>query len=249
MKVCLLTCTYNRAKCLERTIRFYIDQDYKGESVHVIYNNAPFPLKLNIPALPSNKKIILINAPFNNEGQNYSSVGEIFNCALEWVNENIYPEIITMFDDDDLFLPSHIKEGVKGMEKAYKQEMLAYKPFYSYFRTKENIKKVHNTMEPSIFVDFTYLHQAGFRNSVVDYNQGWIDPLKATNQLFIDKNGKETLIYDWGEEISVFKISGAGNNKTNFINHHKNSMDVKQTITPITEEKAQEYYKLVDKCK
>lgn len=249
MDVCLLTCTYNRAACLERVIKFYIDQDFQGSSVHVIYNNAPLPLQLNIPALPPHKKIVLVNAPLNQDNMPYNSVGEIFNCALQYVNDNFYPEILTHLDDDDIYLPSHISEGVKGMRRAYKQNMLAYKPFYSYFRTSEGISKAHNTMEPSIFVDFTYLHQTGYKNSVVDYNQGWIDPLKASKQLFIDGQGISTLIYDWSGEIPVFKISGSHNTHQNFVNHHANSLDDRQTITPISDEKAQWYYKLVEQCK
>lgn len=238
--ICALTCTYNRNACLSRAIRMFLDQECEEEHMNFIFNNSPFPIQLNLNEnIPEHKKIILINSK-----KSYNNVGEVFNDALSYLKK--YPiDILCHQDDDDIYFTNYLEEGRKGMKKAYTQGKLAYKPYYSYYRDNRGISKVHNTMEPSIFCDFAYLSKTGYKNTVVDYNQGWLDPLIDQNKLFEDRNGISTFLYDWSGEIPVFKISGAENNEANFHAHHRHSNDIKQIVTPITKEKAQEYYNLV----
>ncbi len=236
--------TNGRHKCLERVVRFFLDQDYAGPHTLLIYNNSCHIQLLSDMHLPANKRILLVNQCVDSiTSKPYNSVGAIFNDILRVAP--LTSDVATHFDDDDIYLPHHISEGVKGIEKAYDQGRLAYKPFYSYYRDAYKVTKAHNTMEPSVFVDFHYLSKTGYRPGVVDYNQGWLDPLIESDKLLIDPQGVPTFIYDWSSEIPVFKISGAANTKENFDNHHKNSKDEgDHIITPILERYAQYYYSL-----
>ena len=246
--VVAITCTYNRALCLDRCAKFFLDQDYEGEHIHLIYNNSPSKIsypKEVLNTLPSNKKVILINNYKKlSTGQPYSNVGDIFNDAFTFVPSNV--DVITHMDDDDIFLPNHISEGVKGIERALLQGKKAYKPYYSYFGYGGKIQKSHNTLEPSIFIYYSFMKEHPYRETVVDYNQGWEEPLRNENLILIDEKGVSTFLYDWLGNMNTFKISGAANTHENFVNHKVNSNIYHPIIQPITSEEASSLYKLVE---
>lgn len=196
--------------------------------------------------IPENKSIILVNNHKNIiTKKDYNNVGDIFKDALTFVPSDTH--VITFLDDDDVFLPDHLSEGVKGMKKAVKEGKRAYKPFYSYFKYQNKVSLEHNTMEPSIFVDINYVKKKGFRRGIGDYHQGWVEPLKAENKILVDKDGKSTFIYDWSGDNGSWKISGGENDNIHFEQHHKYSKDFgDNVITPVTDEKIKSYYNLIN---
>jgi len=248
MRIGLLTCTYKRHFCSERTLRWFIDQDYKESLTLLIYNNSE--IKESIPedviaSLPENKKIILIN---NNVDQltnkSYTNTGAIFRDGLSFMPD---VDVITHFDVDDVFLPSHVSEGAKGMIKALALGKKAYKPYFSYYWDNIGVTQVHNTLEPSFFILSTYLKEKGYRESSVDYNQGWEDPLRNEDNVLIDRKGVPTFIYDWSGKTGVHKLSGGSNDQKNFNNHRIHSHDVGDgIISPISEKEAKKYYSLIE---
>jgi hypothetical protein len=215
-----------------------MNQDYE-DVIQVIYNNSDVEQRLN-KHVGSN--IILINNCWDLITKKaYENVGAIFRDALTFIPDDI--EAVTFFDDDDIFLPNHVSEGVKGLKKAFSVGKKAYKPYNSYYKDSRGIHKVHNTLEPSVFIDLTYLHLKGFRPTVVDYHQGWYDQAIKEDMMLVDKDGTPTFIYDWSGQMGVFKISGGKNDSRNLYNHGVNSADHgDHIVTPISTKEAEKYY-------
>lgn len=238
--------THGRHICLERVVKCFLDQDYGGPHSLFIYSTGSlYDQKIVLPELPSNKKVILYN-----EIVPFTSVGEKFSRGLDKLVELFHPDIVTHFDDDDIFLPNHITEGVVGMHKAYAREQLAYKPKQSYFRTMEGITETENVLEPSIFVDTEWLKREGYNTSVsVKYHQKWLDPLTEQDLILVDTEGASTFIYNWGDAWGVFKLSGSGiDDSKNFEDHKVDSQNWGDYII-IPNEDNSNYYNEVNFCK
>lgn len=234
--ILIITCTYGRHSLLERAVRCFIDQDYKGEVTLFIYNNSAKSLKLEESINYNKKKIILVN---NSKdlltGENYDNVGSIFRDALSLCPQNM--ETCTFGDDDDIYFPNHLSEGMKGIGKAREQGKLAYKPYYSWFWYNEQIKLANNTTEPSIFVDYEHVKKNGFDPLPASFHLKWVRALGQDGMLD-DTEGKPTLVYDWGSGGGAHKISGRGDDIGNFWSHKTSSTDHGDgVITPWSREK------------
>lgn len=231
-KIAALCCTHGRFTCLKRVIRCFMDQTYTGPSLLFICNSGKelkFSDELrNYISTFSDKRIYI----FNIKESDYNSVGEKYNIALQALFER-FPmvDVVTSFDDDDIFLPNHLSEGNKGIEKAYSKGKLAYKPKLSYFRYRENglhkIAQNENTYETSIFVDAKYLKERGFAPVSIRYHQQWLDLLTIENKILVDTLGESTLVYNWGDTWDTYKMSGSGiDNQNNFDAHKRRSLDM-----------------------
>jgi hypothetical protein len=234
--------TCGRMTCARRSLRCFLEQDYEGIHKLLIFNNAEHSLTLNLPYIvPSNKQISLINHPYTTkENRRYENLGEIYNDAFALVPTDTFP--ITIFwDDDDIFLPNHISSGVSELVNSGRK---AYKPKYSYYRSAEGIKKVENTLEPSIFVSSSHIQKYGFSPTTVDQHLQWVNPLRAENELFINPDGEPTLIYNWGDAWPTFKTSGDPCNPENFNNYRKHSKEFGDGV--LFPQSRDEYYNLIN---
>lgn len=249
MNVLWICCFYGRAEKVERIIRFFLDQEYTGNHVLLLYNNASYPQTLANIQLPNNKQIILINNHINLlTKQPYTNVGDIFRDALTFAPYNT--DVATHADSDDIFLPNHTSEGVKGMIRAHHLLKKAYKPSHSYFLYGKECQLARNNLEPSIFIQFDYLKKAGYNPTSATYNQGWLDKLRNEDLLLDDPGGPPTFLYDWQEGHNTFKISGSGDDgEENFKAHRKFECDGfgDGVLSPISKEEAQKYYDLAKK--
>lgn len=206
MKVVQLTLTYNRHTLLERNIASFISQDYEGEHTMVIFNTGEPTTLINLD-LPDNKKIILINNQKDYiTGNEYNSVGDKYRDAYTHLEGY---DIIVHLDDDDFAFPNNISEGVKGMQKAYSQNKLSYKPKLSWFLYLDKVFKAENVCEGSIFVDFNFMKSIKFPSNSVKYHDCWVHPLQL-DKMLVDSEGISTWIYDWGRYSPTYKMSGRG---------------------------------------
>lgn len=240
MKVCLITATKGRHALLERSVRFSLDQTYH-DIVHLIYNNSEIDQRLNNNLLTG--KYILVNNHIDKvTNLPYTNLGAIYRDALSYIPEDV--EVITHFDDDDVFLPNHVHEGVKGLIKGRKT---AYKPQKSFYKTRKGISLMNNVLEPSIFVKKEHVMKYGYSKTSTPQHLQWLQPLIDSGDIFEDKDGLPTLIYDWSHDIPTYKASGNHKNPDNFSNFEKASSDHgDRIITPISAIKAQIYYKPTD---
>lgn len=216
MKVCVITATKGRHQWLERNVRMFLDQTYEN-SVHLIYNNSCVPQRLNTN-LPVDRVILVNNCEDKETKRPYATLGAIYRDAITYIPEDV--DVVSFFDDDDMYLPNHIEEGIKGLMKGGK---LAYKPYSSYFKSGDRVTLMNNTFEPSIFMKKEHLLKYGFSNTTSDQHLKWVDGLLTEGQIFEDKEGTPTLVYTWNS--GVYKTSGASQNANNFSNYEKSSVD------------------------
>jgi hypothetical protein len=213
--------TCGRFSCLKRSLALFIDQDYIGEHTLLIFNNSEVPYTIELPELLKNKHVILINNHLNSKtGIPYSSLGEIYNDVRNFWPDEV--EVVYSHDDDDLYLPNHLSEGVKGLHRCGK---LAYKPKYSWFKHSGGVELMENTLEPSIFVNAKFLKEVGYRDGInVSSHLSWVEELLRRDEICSDPEGIPTLLYTWGTD-PVYKTSGAGETPTNFENYRRFSTD------------------------
>lgn len=225
-----ICCTYNRHSLLERAVSLFLQQDYKGPHKLLIYNNSTIDQNLD----REYDNIVLINNNISyTTGKPYDNVGDIFKDALSHVPFDD-ARVITFWDDDDIFLPNHLSEGMKGYIEALEMGKRAYKPLNTYFRYANEPQKLsQNLCEPSIFVNTDFVRKHGFISHSAAYHHGWINPLIKEDLLYTKRDREPTFIYDWSTEASAFKISGDGENPENFSRHKQHSGDIgDQIITP-----------------
>lgn len=241
--------TCGRHKLAERSMRFFIDQDYKGNHTLLIYNNSSVEQGLaNFSTEYPGKLITLVNQSNSNKtNQPYQNLGEIYNDALKYIPSET--DVIIHWDDDDIFLPNHITEGVKGLTRAIIKDAKheAYKPAQSYYRHPGGIQLMSNTLEPSIFVSAKHIREHGYGESTTDQHLQWVNPLVYGGKISVEEDGIPTLIYNWGDtDIPTFKTSGNAGHPNNFKNYRDFSRDHgDRVLIPWKKEEVQKYYDLV----
>lgn len=242
MKVCTITATRGRHRHLERVVRFMLNQDYDGEMIHLIYNNHPEELRLN--GNLSSDKFLLINNHLNLKTlKPYNNLGDIYNDIMRFVPEDV--EVINFMDDDDIYLPNHTSEGIRGLRRGGKK---AYKPKFSYYAHLKRVTLANNNLEPSIFVMVDHIREYGFSSETTAQHLKWLDPLVINGEIFEDPEGKPTYICDWSQEIPTFKTSGAPQNPNNYNNYINSSLDNgDKIITPVSQSWAEHYYNKINK--
>ena len=239
LKVCLITATKDRHRHLERVVRFALNQTYDNW-VHLIYNNSKLPLRLN-SNLPEGKFLLINKSLSLRTGKPYDNLGDIYSDIMTFVPEDV--DVINFMDDDDVFLPNHVEEGVKGLIRG---GLTAYKPRKSWYKhAKEKAVLAENTLEPSIFVKVEHVKQYGFSPETTAQHLQWVNPLVYEKQIFVDSDGPATYICDWSQEIPTFKTSGDPHNPNNFLNYEHWSQDKGDgIITPCSDSWANHYYKV-----
>ena len=242
-KVSLITCYIGRSNYIKRILACFLAQDYEGPIELILYHNGYGIHQLSKDIiLPPNKTIKLINNHLDSEtGKEYTNTGAIFRDALKQTSG----EIINFFDSDDLFLPNHVSEGAKGLEKALKIGCWAYKPKKSYHVYLDKFTLEANNMEPSIFVAKHYLELMGFAKVSSSYHQQWLSPLQHSTRIYEDEIGTPTFLYDWHRGHNTFKISGSGDDsEKNFRSHRifESSLSEEHILTPLTREELNKEY-------
>lgn len=238
LKVCLITATKNRHRHIERLVRFVLNQTYQN-FIHLIFNNSTNALSLD-PCLDKNKFLLINNSVSTITGNSYTSLGEIYNDILKFIPEDV--DVINFMDDDDVFFPDHIEEGIRGLEKCGK---LAYKPQKSWYKTRTSLQLAENVMEPSIFIKKDHILKYGFSHETTAQHMQWLKPLLIGRNICSDPEGKPTYICDWSQEIPTFKTSGNPSNPQNFKNYEEFSKDIGDgIISPCSESWAEHYLKI-----
>jgi len=238
--------TCGRHTVMERSLGFFIAQDYDGEHTLLVYNNSDVEQELDLPLdLPSNKHILLINQHVDSQtDKQYTNLGAIYNDAFGYVS--IGCELLTHWDDDDIFMPNHITEGVAGYKRAKELQkgMVAYKPERSWFRHPKGLDMMGNNLEPSVFVEPMHIYDKKYALTTTDQHLQWFRPLLDEQKMFVDPNGLATLVYNWGDmDIPTFKTSGDCHNPRNFDNYRMVSREHgDHYLTPWKPERIEAFY-------
>lgn len=129
--VCCLTATYGRLSKLSEVVTCFLEQDYENKKL-IILNNHPSPLSCDLPNVTI----------FNESG--YPTLGDCRNRLIELADG----DFIRTWDDDDLYLPWTISQGVENIGNA-----AAWKPKQSWFWFKEKPPELaENTFEAAMLV-------------------------------------------------------------------------------------------------
>ncbi len=216
--VSCVMCTYGRFSEVQRSLTFFLDQNYEHKEL-IIFNTAGKRLELSEEL--KNKNIQIINQQISTEtNKPYTNIGEVRRDSIKHMKGDIY----ICWDDDDLFLPHHISQGVKKLIDCGK---LAWKSKYSFFTGNggDTFDMVENNMEASVLMWKEVLDVASFKDGNGDEHAPWLAYVRKNNQ-FVERDlitPNESYVYYWGD--GLHKQSGDLGNPDNFENHKKSSVD------------------------
>jgi hypothetical protein len=200
MNVTAIMATCGRHFCCERSLSLFLNQCYEKKHL-LIYQNSEVAQSIN-PCIDL-KLVTLVNNCIDSEtNEPYKNLGAIYRDAIKYIPAET--DLITFWDDDDIFVRDHIDQGVNGIRRGGK---IAYKPKFSYHYDGYSITRQRNNFEPSIFVKLRHVLEYGFSDSTIDQHLKWLNPLIRMDQLYIDENGKSTLVYNWGDRFYTYKTS------------------------------------------
>lgn len=215
--------TYRRFTCVNRSVRFFLEQDANIEKELIIYNtDTEFPIELDDELLKEHITVVnnntdkLTNLP-------YTNIGSIRRDSLSYATGTHY----ICWDDDDIFLPWHIRQSIDRFN--CNPEIWAWKPFTSMFwKSNHDPELAWNNMEASILIDLEKLKGIGFLN-----HQGggehlhWINVFNAAKKLYIDKEAIPSYCFNWHDqgEMRGHKQSGTIDRVDNFEYHKANTTD------------------------
>src|SRR5262245_39501368 len=127
MRTPLVSCvctTYGRHTIMNRLISMFLAQRYEEREL-IILNTALVPLVLD--ASLTGAPITLVNQQtYGKTGTPYRNRGNILEDATQLATG----EIFCLFDDDDIYLPWHVSQGVEKLLACGKK---AWKPKRSFF--------------------------------------------------------------------------------------------------------------------
>tara|TARA_R110000824_G_scaffold96852_6_gene231605 strand:- start:373 stop:1068 length:696 start_codon:yes stop_codon:yes gene_type:complete len=197
----------------------FLAQTWKQKEL-VIFNTAEVPLVLG--DFPGSSQVKVVNQTARANGKPFKSLGDVRNAALPHADGDLF----VCWDDDDLFLPHHLKQSITAWIRA---GTFAWKPQKSFFSNDGGVtfKYAQNAMEASIMVDMAFVREHGFSTSQSGGEHvqgGWLDKALAQGQLTIEEvTPRESYAYVWGDGLS--KTSGNIDHPNNFENHKEASQD------------------------
>lgn len=182
MKATALMCTYGRHYFVERSVRMFLEQDYENKHL-VIFQNSPIFQTLD----QDYPNITLVNQT------GFNTMGDVFEEAIKHLPSDT--DLVFIWDDDDIYFPNHLRNGVAGIIK-YKK--LAYKPQYSLFRDRFEISRVSNTLEATWALRKELLFNVGFsKYNFSDSHRAWVTYCKENDEVSVDEDSPITFCYTW----------------------------------------------------
>jgi|SRR5882757_394437 len=245
LKIVCLCLSAGRHFCLERSVSFFLDQDYPNKHL-IIYQNSSVPQKLD-DSIDTSLVTLINNNIFSETGEPYTNLGDIHNDAIKHIPEDA--DVVNFFDDDDINAKYFIYEGIQGYKRAVEAGKKAFKPRTCIFRSMGKMEPVQNILEGSWFVSAKYIKESKFISGVnVSHHHGWCNGLIAAQDFLSDDFSEPDYVYCWGEEeVPVYKTSGAGETWNNFANYHRFSQDHGDGV--ISRMNVDKYYKEIEEYK
>lgn len=221
--VSAVMCTYRRFSCVERSINMFLAQDYAGVTELIIYNtDVENPYEL--PFIFGDFKIKIINCGTDQvSGEKYTNVGAIRRDALKYATG----DYVITWDDDDIFLPWFIRQGINKIKET---GLPSFKPAKSFFYSGNNLRLVQNTMEASVIASMEKVRQYGYLMETGKEGLAWYTQMRDAKELVEDDNDCiPSYCFNWndGDQLNApHKQSGDIDNPDNFENHKKASNDI-----------------------
>jgi hypothetical protein len=192
VKITCLTNTYGRVSKLQQVIYCFINQTFKDAKL--IINNQGEPLTLSDELKQYNIEIINTQKPYID-----------YKAVLDDVVYKINSEYMCFWDDDDLYLPNHLKNLYDFFNNDY--DYIKPKKFYMQYDNRLEINE--NVGEPSCLIKTKVVKEVGFNNTDVPSftHRHWIQrPFSVCDSM--------TFVYRIIDYIP--HLSGKENNLLNF---------------------------------
>lgn len=248
MKVSFVCTTYRRFRCVERIIEQFLIQDYPDKELVILNTDMDNPMSLHESLVGYN--IILVNNNIDYQtGLQYTNRGQICRDAVTHATGDLF----MLADDDDIYLPWHIRQAVDGITQNGKD---AWKPRKSFFAAPNKLEMCQNTLEASVIVKMNRIREIGFREDKTGFEGlSWYTKLRDERQLDeLNDYYIPSYCFNWSDpsEMAGHKQSGDIDNPDNFENHKKGSNDIsdkplQRCGSEIINDIYQKYYKyLID---
>ena len=234
-KVSAVMCTYRRFKCVERAMNCFLAQDYPNKELIIYNTDVEHPYTTILPtnhhlydpyeaAILKDNNIIIVNSNIDSVTKEpYTNVGAIRRDALVHASG----DYTVTWDDDDIFLPHFIRQGIDKIEQT---GLPSFKPAYSFFYSGGNLRLVRNTMEASIVADIKKVREYGYLLETGKEGLGWYTKMRDNGELFEnDDDCIPSYCFNWNDGDIMdapHKQSGDIDNPDNFNNHKAASKDV-----------------------
>ena len=216
--------TYRRFTCVKRSIAMFLNQDCAEDKELIIFNTDElYPLVLGESLKQYNNIIVVNNNIDYVTKQPYNNIGSIRRDALAHATGTHY----ICWDDDDIFLPWNIRQGIDGLQKH--PDAWAWKPEKSTFwNSSGEIEIAGNAMEASIISRLDKIREYGFKE-----HQGggehwsWLQVFSDNKKIYIDINGVPGYCFNWSDQgvMRGHKQSGTIDLSNNFEVHKENTKD------------------------
>jgi glycosyltransferase involved in cell wall biosynthesis len=236
-KVSFVCTTYRRFTCLKRILAQFNAQSYLNKELIIFNTDEEYPYVLEHP---QHNVVVINNGIDYQTGEPYLNRGFICRDAVTHATGDYF----MLADDDDIYLPWHIRQAVEGIEEIGKD---AWKPEKSFFATQNKLELTMNTLEASVIVKMPRIRQIGFRSDITGYEGlSWYTKLRDEGNLNEhNKNYVPSYCFNWGDphEVAGHKQSGNINSPTNFDEHKKASRDVANApLVAISDEELKDVY-------
>ena len=218
---CVMT-TYRRFTCVERSISFFLNQDFGGEKELIIFNtDTEHPLVLGAELLNENIRIINNNTDYKSS-LDYSDIGAIRRDAIT----HALGEYYICWDDDDIFLPWNIRQCFDGISS---NNCMVWKPRTSMYWPYNSMPELaRNAMEASAIVNIKFLRSIGFDNHAGGGEHlKWLLFARDNGLLIEDENSIPAYCFNWNDTgvMRGHKQSGSINRLDNFQFHKQQTTD------------------------
>lgn len=222
-KVTAVMCTYRRFKCVERAMNCFLAQDYPNKELIIYNTDVEHPYTDNECRLMPHGILIINNNIDRVTKEPYTNVGAIRRDALVFAGG----DYVVTWDDDDIFLPHFIRQGIDKIEQT---GLPSFKPAYSFFYSGNNLRLVRNTMEASIVADIKKVREYGYLLETGKEGLGWYTKMRDSGELFEnDDDCIPSYCFNWNDGDIMdapHKQSGDIDNPDNFNNHKAASKDI-----------------------
>lgn len=244
-------CTYRRYTVVQRSIQFYLDQDYRGPTELVIYNtDVEHPMVLSkelseqVSASP-NKIIRIINNNTDSvTGEPYNNIGAIRRDSVLQADGEWY----ICWDDDDIYLPWNIRQCVDGIYRH--PDCWGWKPFRSMCWMPDPPDRLPelagNVMEASFILNKSKVIEYGFKpHPGGGEHLEWEEKFRDNKKSIEDHYTIPGYCFNWYDQgvMRGHKQSGDFGRVDNFEYHKQNTKDfAKEALNVYDREQVEQLY-------
>lgn len=182
--VSCLCATHGRYSVLQEAVSCFLEQDYENKEL-IILNNHEVPIVCNLP------QVRVIN------GEHYPTLGDCRNRLLELAN-GLY---VRTWDDDDLYLPWAISQGVENFPEG--ADIWQPDKSWSWHKHKDSLEFRGNVYEASWTTLKTSAKKVGYKSGGGDEHRP-LRELKRIRGPVTPHDG--SYVYTWG--TGLCHISG-----------------------------------------